>query len=262
MCLLLLLSACAEAGEAGEQRRIPTAAPSLPNEAAGASEAEAGQVEAGTADESDGQGQDHRAAEPGVAGRSAADQALGRLFAAIDWSSTIVLVVGDNGTPPHFLPDGRGKMTPYQRGIHVPMWFWAPGGPTAEQTNLVHLVDVPATLAGFLGIRHPWEDSRDALFGGRQMLYVANFRNNLGLTRFFYDGVAILEQPYMKLIVKDRVHEELYDLANDPFETTPLDVDDPRYADALTKLRVHVWHVGGPDAIEKPSPVLEKMPVR
>jgi arylsulfatase len=78
------------------------------------------------------------------------DFLLGRMLAGLDLNRTLVVVVGDNGTPPPVAPEpGRAKGTTFERGVRVPLVV--AGGPTVSagrvEDELVHVVDLLATLA-------------------------------------------------------------------------------------------------------------------
>ena len=78
----------------------------------------------------------------------ALDGLLARLLAAVDLDRTLVMVVGDNGTPPDVAPDPlRAKSTTFERGIRVPLVV--AGGPVSvpgrRSQRLTHIVDLWAT---------------------------------------------------------------------------------------------------------------------
>lgn len=76
------------------------------------------------------------------------DTLLGQILAQVDLETTLVVVVGDNGTPPSVAPDrDKAKGTPFERGCRVPLVI--AGGPTVGERvsdELVHAVDIWATL--------------------------------------------------------------------------------------------------------------------
>jgi arylsulfatase A-like enzyme len=76
------------------------------------------------------------------------DTTLGQMLAGIDLATTLVVVVGDNGSPDPVSVPGRAKNTTFERGIRVPLVI--AGGPTVNpgrvSDELVHAVDVYATL--------------------------------------------------------------------------------------------------------------------
>jgi arylsulfatase A-like enzyme len=89
----------------------------------------------------------------------AMDTELGRLLSAMDpvvRARTIVVFVGDNGTPPEattapFLP-GHAKGTVYEGGVNVPLIVAGPGVVGgAECAALVSTTDLYATIAELLG---------------------------------------------------------------------------------------------------------------
>ncbi|GAA5479749.1 sulfatase-like hydrolase/transferase [Haloferula helveola] len=88
----------------------------------------------------------------------ALDTEIGRLLAAVDLSTTNVIVVGDNGTPGQVDQDPAGgiaaaKGSLNEGGIHVP--FFA-AGPDVIQTGttdkLVHVIDLFSTVLDLTGV--------------------------------------------------------------------------------------------------------------
>lgn len=80
----------------------------------------------------------------------AADTIVGQILEDVDLSTTLVVVVGDNGTPPNATPErGKSKTTTFERGIRVPLIMAGAGVccPGRSSQELVHLVDIYATLA-------------------------------------------------------------------------------------------------------------------
>jgi arylsulfatase A-like enzyme len=84
------------------------------------------------------------------------DATVGAMLAAVDLEETLVIVVGDNGTPPQYAPDpNRAKATTFERGVRVPLLV--AGGPvrapgrTSDQ--LVHIVDLYQTVLDWGGAR-------------------------------------------------------------------------------------------------------------
>jgi arylsulfatase A-like enzyme len=88
----------------------------------------------------------------------AADTELGRLLAEVDLERTVVIALGDNGTPEHaVLPPlipSRSKQSLFEGGINVPLIVAGPpvAEPGSESGALVHLVDVFATVAELAGV--------------------------------------------------------------------------------------------------------------
>jgi len=104
---------------------------------------------------------------------TALDQQLARLFCALDFSDTTVILVSDNGTgelatlPPY--QPSRVKGSVYQAGVQVPFLVrsphLAPGLAGATSDALVSLVDVFATVREIAGAPAAAlaEDSRSLL---------------------------------------------------------------------------------------------------
>lgn len=175
----------------------------------------------------------------------ALDGLLARVLGEVDLEQTLVLVVGDNGTPPDVAPDPlRAKATTFERGIRVPLI--AAGGPVLgggrRSQRLTHIVDLWATAIewgqGSLPVpgRTPYPIRARSLVstlrgqpdkghayvlagnqwgvpGGDRCILAAN---GLKLRQLDLDGDRIPE------------HEELYDLARDPGETRDLSSDPVR----------------------------------
>jgi arylsulfatase A-like enzyme len=87
----------------------------------------------------------------------AIDTEFGRLLSHIDRSNTVVIFMGDNGTEGQIIQppfsSARGKFTLYEGGIRVPMIISGPvvANPRRENTNLVHAVDLFATILELAG---------------------------------------------------------------------------------------------------------------
>jgi arylsulfatase A-like enzyme len=87
------------------------------------------------------------------------DSELGRLFAAIDWHDTTVVVAGDNGTPNTSLDaetPTAGKGSVYEAGLRVPLIVRgaavAPAAIGATASGLAQATDLFATLLELAGI--------------------------------------------------------------------------------------------------------------
>lgn len=78
----------------------------------------------------------------------ASDALLGQMLDAIDPNSTTVWLISDNGTPPGVGGGQRGKGTVYERGINIPFMVWGAGVKPGVSDELVHVVDIYATLGG------------------------------------------------------------------------------------------------------------------
>ncbi len=179
----------------------------------------------------------------------ALDTEIGRLLAGIDpevLARTTVIFLADNGTPqgsisPPFDPS-KGKMTPYEGGIKVPLIVTGPHvvSPGRAVEHLVQGTDLFATVAEIAGI-----DLAAALPSGRVVDSVSlmpYLRDPAALAQrkfawselFIPNGIGIPHHVEL-FAVRDRRHKlirkryeqgtaqhEFYDLLADPLETTNL----------------------------------------
>lgn len=82
----------------------------------------------------------------------ALDTELGRLLDEVDASRTLVMVVGDNGSPQEVVPP-PAKGTTAEAGINVPLIVRGPGvDPGGVVDTPVGLVDLPATILDLAGV--------------------------------------------------------------------------------------------------------------
>jgi arylsulfatase A-like enzyme len=174
----------------------------------------------------------------------ALDTTLGQMLAGVDLTRTLVIVVGDNGTPDTVAPEsGRAKNTTFERGIRVPLVI--AGGPVTmagvEVDDLVHVVDLHATAieAGggdpalspdgvslipiLTGARHA--PLRDFVLCGSK--WGSGDGDRCAVSR---GGFKLRQIDFDADRVPDR--EELYDLRSDPRELHDL-IGLSREADAL-----------------------------
>ncbi len=178
----------------------------------------------------------------------AMDAELGRFLAALGPAieRTHVIFVGDNGSPAEValppIQPGQAKISLFEPGIRVPLVIAGPSvvAPGRDSGALVHVVDLFPTVLELLGVDPPTQtatgqpiDGRslaDVLANGpataaRQFVVSEIFAPN-GLVPHQYEARAIRERRY-KLIVSTTLFgavttERLYDLEQDPFETTNL----------------------------------------
>ncbi|KYG80737.1 sulfatase-like hydrolase/transferase [Roseivirga echinicomitans] len=166
-----------------------------------------------------------------MAALEAMDTEIGRLLTSIpedERSNTIVIFIGDNGTPNRVAqaPYGRQKAkgTLYQGGINVPMVVSGKGITRAGATEvaLVNSTDLFTTIANLTGIENTIiNDSQSfvAMFSqanqeGRDVIYTESIEANSA-------GYAIRNNQF-KLIVFTNGNEEFYDLESDPYESENL----------------------------------------
>lgn len=146
------------------------------------------------------------------------DAATGDCLSVIDLDETLVILMGDNGTPKPFRPVGSDpdhwKGTTYEMGVRAPLVAAGPGIPIAVGSAQVSAVDLPILILDRLGIDVPENTFRDALpLGARTWTLLERFEDGI-------DDVAIAESRWK--LRHTPLGEEFYDLLMDPFETTPL----------------------------------------
>lgn len=169
---------------------------------------------------------------------AALDVQVGQLLAHVDLATTVVIVVGDNGTPQDVSSDPtRAKTTTFQGGVHVPLFLRGAGIPRGSSQALVSTADLYATLAELAGAAAPAQlDSRSLLplvSGARQAIHPKIAFGIRGDTPQFRDDVAARSLRYKLRRWRDDAAqpwvEEFYDLLVDPGERINL-VGDPVHA--------------------------------
>ena len=162
-----------------------------------------------------------------------ADEALGKILDVVDLRKTIVIVVGDNGTPPPVLPVGwpanNSKGTTYERGIRVPLVIGGAGiVKRGESSALVHVSDLPVTLAELLHLPAPAGLEGMSFAGALARSSPSRPRAHVvsRLVREEIDGFerAVIEERWkLRRVTEGTVStEELFDLQTDPRERTNL----------------------------------------
>src|SRR5262245_4945668 len=169
-----------------------------------------------------------------------ADTAFGRLLDLVG-PKTVVFLYSDNGTGTSSRAPGQDpdkmKGTTFRLGCHVlclGRWRNCPAGP---DSRIQHLVDIPAGILVAAGVPIPsiW-DSRPAT-GRGYVLCEADIGDAVGdLVR---DRACRTDEWLLRQVGPsgEPYTEELYDLTADPDETTPVQLDDPQYAEPLEHLR-------------------------
>jgi arylsulfatase B len=194
----------------------------------------------------------------------AMDREIGRLLAGIPATTlaqTNIVFLGDNGSarPTVAAPfdPNRAKGTIYQGGVHVPCIVAGPavGGSPRVEAGLLHAVDLFATLAGLQGVDAraavPATVPLDGIDQRARLASAGAALRTFGYTQGF-TGTAAMTNPGDTEAMRDArfellrfrqaggtVREELYDLANDPWETTDLLLQ-PLTGDAATAYRT-LW---------------------
>ncbi len=169
----------------------------------------------------------------------AMDTEIGRLLNTMDQEerdNTIVMFVGDNGTPNKILK-GTGiygghqaKGTIYEGGTHVPLVVTGPGVSAGRTPGFVNTTDFYKTIASIAGVKVELPDAYDftpLLTGktnGREYIYVEHFEEQVKSKGGTF-GWAVREGDYKLVKLKGVVRPELYNLANDPQESIDLLAD-------------------------------------
>lgn len=183
-----------------------------------------------------------------AAAMEALDTELGRLLdeAPPDvLARTTTVVMGDNGTPPYVttLPFDfeRAKGTVWEGGVHVPLLVTGPhvGAPGRTSDALIHIVDVPVTLAAIAGVPveslfgsaeapgllAPWPVDGVSFVPaivtpdpvpGRELIYTERFAPNHALPRPLV-ARSVRDRTW-RLRVKGDHREELYFLGDGWFD--------------------------------------------
>jgi len=179
----------------------------------------------------------------------ALDTEIGRLFRAMDdagqLNNTVILFMGDNGTPSPVKDSAsriRGsKWGVYEGGVRVPLVIAGPGVTrTGRNTHLISSPDIFATIADVAGVpltnnsinnSHslvPLLSSNQATTGRKYSFTELCANTGTGMKQF-----AIRDQRYKLLYTADSW--QMFDLVNDPWETTDLYAN-PQHASARSTL--------------------------
>ena len=175
----------------------------------------------------------------------ALDTEIGRLLQNVDLKNTLVIYIGDNGTPAMVKDEGSGvrgsKTSTWEGGAKVPMMV-AGAGVTRKgrEAALVNGVDLYATIAAVAGI--PITRANDGysiapLFTDAG----ASTGRDYAFTEFCTGNVArfaIRDKKY-KLIFDNAVGWGLFDLLEDPRETNNV-YDKPAFAAVQTRLKAEL----------------------
>jgi arylsulfatase A-like enzyme len=170
----------------------------------------------------------------------ALDTELGRVFTNINLAETMVVFVGDNGTPfevvqlPYDTNHCKGTLT--EGGTRVPMFIAGAGvvGTNRATTAVVHAVDLFATMLEMLGVNLATTLPTNLVFDSRSFAAVLGnevwappnepviLMENFGsIIPSPLAGVAARGQRY-KLVKLDNGPQRFYDLQDDPYEADNL----------------------------------------
>jgi len=175
----------------------------------------------------------------------ALDTELGRLLKEVNLDDTVVIFIGDNGTPPDVKDAGakiRGsKGSAYEGGVRVPFIVTGAGVTRTGRTNdLVVTSDLYATILSLTGVsvNHVNDSysikpilSDEAATSGRTHSF-SETSNGASNRRY-----ALKDTRYK--IVSNLGKRELYDLVADPWEKTDL-YSSPAYAAVRANLEAEI----------------------
>ncbi|PHR26513.1 MAG: sulfatase [Fluviicola sp.] len=163
------------------------------------------------------------------------DYEVGRLldtFTPAEKANTIIIFIGDNGTPSNLLQDypaDHGKESLYQGGIHVPMFVSGYGVTRVGETEdaLVNLIDIYATVLDITGSNLPggiynslsFEHLLTSSSLPKRQYNFSEIDSNL--TSIHTQGFTIRDATY-KLIEYHTGQQEMFNLNVDPLETNDL----------------------------------------
>jgi arylsulfatase A-like enzyme len=184
------------------------------------------------------------------------DGQIGRILEALKETgqadNTVIIYAADQGLAvgSHGL---LGKQSMYEHSMRCPLIFAGPGIPQGKSTQAFsYLLDVFPTLCDVLGIQPPpdlegqslrplWEGKKDRV------------RDSVFLP-FLKIQRAVRDERW-KLICYPKIsHMQLFDLQNDPYETTNL-IDRPEYAPHVQRLLTLMkqWQGQVDDTLELPT---------
>ena len=187
------------------------------------------------------------------------DSALKDLFDFLDerglTEDTLIIFCSDHGEEFNEHGGFEHGETQYEEQVHVPLIIKGPGFPAGERfDNCVANLDILPTILRFLGITQPESVSgiplQDILSGERannRVIFGEEALDNSGL-------IYSLIWPYKCILDYKTEESQLFDLANDPGETTDLSDELPEEKAAMVATlqmmlrpessEIHVWVTG------------------
>lgn len=164
-----------------------------------------------------------------LASIEAMDHELGRLLGTMSQAekdNTIIIFLGDNGTPNQVVQEyNRGKGTMYQGGINVPMIIAGKGVTRAneEENALINTTDLFATIAALSG------STITEIYDSKNFKGLLTDTNTTSRDYIFVedgndDGSIdyTIRNTTHKYMLFENGSESLFDILNDPLETTDL----------------------------------------
>mgnify|MGYP001791332899 CR=1 FL=1 len=180
----------------------------------------------------------------------AMDSEIGRLLNSMseeERNNTVVIFIGDNGTPNQVAQDYRNrrvKGTVYQGGVNVPMIIYGKDINRFNETEpaLVNTTDLFATIANIAGV------NVSTINDSRSFWSIASNNSNIMLRDYVYteigrdsgtEDITIRNENYKYILFSDGT-EAFYNVFNDFFETNNL-LDNPSLSiteqNVLTELK-------------------------
>ena len=178
----------------------------------------------------------------------AMDAEIGRLLDSMDAETrenTIIIFIGDNGTPngvSQGFPGGHGKASMYEGGLRVPMVISGNGVGRINEIddNLTQVADLHATILELTGTQ-----VAGGQYNSLSLLPLLNSAQDLNREYIYSDAVidntqewAIRNLEY-KLIEDELGNQEFYNVANDLFEENNL-IDNLSNAEATILAEMEV----------------------
>jgi alpha-L-rhamnosidase len=164
--------------------------------------------------------------------------------------NTVIILMGDNG---YFMGERQlaGKWLMYDNSIRVPLIVYDPRVKKQKDVDMMALnIDVPATILDLAGVPQPGS------WHGKSLLPVVSgkqnslFRDTVLIEHLWEfdnippsEGARTNEWKYFRYI-NDKSSEELYNLKEDPKETSNLAAK-PEYAEVLSTLRTKLDQFAG-----------------
>ena len=162
----------------------------------------------------------------------AMDTEIGRLLNGLDADirdDTVVIFIGDNGSPGQVSQDPYGRMrakgSPYQGGIQTPMFVYGPGIRSGERESaLINGTDFFASIAELTGIDAP--ELNDSISFADLLVDETSATREFSYSESIPESGApsswTIRDVQHKLIQFDNGSQEVYDLLADPYEETEL----------------------------------------
>lgn len=165
-----------------------------------------------------------------MAALEAMDTEIGRLFDSMSeaqLANTIILFVGDNGTPARVaqapFSNSKSKGTLYQGGINVPMIVSGKGvSRSGEEDALINTADLFATIANIAGSGAKAINNSISFFDLLSSTNVSTKREVNYMDGSNDVGEFAVRDEIFKLINLANGDQEFYNLINDPYESNNL----------------------------------------